>query len=119
MLPYTVGPDAVGDAWRAGQPRFALDKVCHGLASYRRPNTEQRPDPAMATDRPQAAPPSIDEYLTVRKAARFLGVSASTLRNWDKQGKLTASRHPLNGYRLYTRADLEAILNTINRREDS
>lgn len=61
----------------------------------------------------------IDDYLTVRKAAEYLGVSVSTLRNWDKQGKLTASRHPLNGYRLYRRADLEAILRTITRREDS
>lgn len=70
-------------------------------------------------DRTQANPPNLDEYLTVRKAARFLGVSASTLRNWDKQGKLTPFRHPLNGYRLYRRDDLAALLDTIERRGDS
>jgi len=36
--------------------------------------------------------------LTVAEAAELLGVSASTLRNWDRAGKLKASRHPVNGY---------------------
>lgn len=31
----------------------------------------------------------------------MLGVSESTLRYWDKTGKLCAVRHPLNGYRYY------------------
>ena len=48
--------------------------------------------------------------MTVRKAARYLGVSPSTLRNWDKTGKLSAARHPLNGYRLYSRAQLDQLL---------
>ena len=52
----------------------------------------------------------LDEYLTVRQAAELLGVSASTLRNWDRAEKLKASRHPLNGYRLYRRQELEAVL---------
>lgn len=48
--------------------------------------------------------------MTVRKAARYLGVSPSTLRNWDKAGKLAAARHPLNGYRLYSRTQLDQLL---------
>ncbi|HUY89833.1 MAG TPA: helix-turn-helix domain-containing protein [Pirellulales bacterium] len=52
---------------------------------------------------------SLGEYLTVGEAADFLGVSASTLRNWDRAGKLKANRHPINGYRLYKRADLETL----------
>ncbi|HEU5116307.1 MAG TPA: MerR family DNA-binding transcriptional regulator [Isosphaeraceae bacterium] len=44
------------------------------------------------------------------EAARILGVSAETLRNWDRSDKLKPNRHPLNGYRLYRREDLEAIL---------
>lgn len=70
-------------------------------------------------NRTRANPPSLDEYLTVRKAARFLGGSVSMLRNWDKQGKLTHSCHPLNSYRLYRRADLMALLDTIERRGES
>jgi hypothetical protein len=38
------------------------------------------------------------DYLTVKEAATFLGVSPSTLRNWDRAGKLKATRHPVNGY---------------------
>ncbi len=50
--------------------------------------------------------------MTVRKAAQYLGVSPSTLRNWDRAGKLSASRHPLNGYRLYTKTQLDRLLNS-------
>ena len=41
------------------------------------------------------------EYLTIQEAAKLLGVTSTTLRNWDKSGKLVAERHPINGYRLY------------------
>jgi len=61
-------------------------------------------------------PPSLNDYLTVRKAAQMLGVSVSTLRNWDRRGKLKAVRHPVNGYRLYRSADLEKLLLTVDRK---
>lgn len=64
----------------------------------------------------QPAPPSLSEYLTVRKAAQMLGVSVSTLRNWDRTGKLKPVRHPVNGYRLYRMDDLDALLGSIDRR---
>lgn len=41
------------------------------------------------------------EFLTIKEAAQMLGVTPLTLRNWDKAGKFTASRHPLNNYRVY------------------
>lgn len=53
---------------------------------------------------------SLGDYMTVGKAARFLGVSSATLRNWDRAGKLRAVRHPVNGYRLYDRVQLESLL---------
>lgn len=56
---------------------------------------------------------SLGDYLTVGEAATTLGVSRSTLRNWDKAGKLKAYRHPMNGYRLYSRAALEALLEEV------
>src|SRR6185295_14475184 len=60
------------------------------------------------------------EYLNVGEAAEFLGVSPWTLRNWDKSGKLRPSRHPVSGYRMYRREDLEGLLQNdglaINRR---
>lgn len=55
----------------------------------------------------------IDDYLKIKAAAEFVGVSASTLRNWEKQRKLKAHRNPYNSYRLYKRADLEVLLQNI------
>jgi len=57
---------------------------------------------------------NLGDYLTVGEAAVTLGVSRSTLRNWDKAGKLKAFRHPMNGYRLYKRSELETLLREIN-----
>jgi MerR family transcriptional regulator, copper efflux regulator len=55
----------------------------------------------------------ITEYLTIKEAAEFLGISPSTLRNWEKQGKLSAHRNPMNGYRLYRKGELERLLKLI------
>lgn len=48
--------------------------------------------------------------LTVGQAARYLGVSTATLRNWDRCGKLKPRRNPQNGYRIYLHEDLETVL---------
>jgi len=53
---------------------------------------------------------NLADYLTVKEASELLGVSRSTLRNWDRTGKVKAWRHPLNGYRLYQRHQLESLL---------
>ena len=45
-------------------------------------------------------------HLRIAEAANVLGVSASTLRNWDRHGKLTPRRHPMNGYRIYDLAEI-------------
>ena len=57
--------------------------------------------------------PNLKDYLTVGDAAATLGVSRSTLRNWDKAGKLKPYRHPVNSYRLYNRQELEALLQEV------
>jgi len=56
---------------------------------------------------------NFEAYLQINEAASYLGISASTLRNWDRQGKLEAFRHPINGYRLYKKEDLQKILDNI------
>ena len=63
------------------------------------------------------APSNLAGYLTVKSAAEFLGVSRSTLRNWDRAGKLKPHRHPMNRYRLYRRSELEAVLRGAARLE--
>lgn len=49
---------------------------------------------------------SPSDLLTIRETASLLGVSLPTLRRWDESGKFPARRHPINGYRLYVRADV-------------
>jgi excisionase family DNA binding protein len=46
------------------------------------------------------------ELLTVAEAAVLLGISQPTLRRWDDAGKFPARRHPINGYRMYLKADV-------------
>ena len=43
-----------------------------------------------------------DKLITIKEAAKILGVSCDTLRRWDKAGKLKAKRHPMNNYRIYS-----------------
>jgi len=57
--------------------------------------------------------PIMGSFLTVSEAAALLGVSASTVRNWDRSGRVRAIRHPVNNYRLYDRYELQALLDRI------
>ena len=63
--------------------------------------------------------PNMNNYLSVSGAASFLGVSASTIRNWDRAGKLKAVRHPINNYRLYDRRQLQELLDSIGQDKSS
>ena len=54
-----------------------------------------------------------NQYITIKQASRILNVSPLTLRNWDRNGKLKAHRHPMNNYRVYKIEDLEAVIHEI------
>jgi site-specific DNA-methyltransferase (adenine-specific) len=47
--------------------------------------------------------------LTIRQAAKELGVSSDTLRRWDNAGKFKAIRHPMNNYRIYSAQSIEKL----------
>lgn len=49
------------------------------------------------------------KLLTIRQAAKAFGVSPDTLRRWDKAGKLKATRHPMNNYRVYSVQTIEKL----------
>src|SRR3989344_3049023 len=51
--------------------------------------------------------------LSIAEAARVLGVSDKTLRNWEEQGKLIPQRTP-GGHRIYRLKDLEKFLKNAN-----
>ena len=53
---------------------------------------------------------NFNSFMRVGEAANYLGVSASTLRNWDRSGKLNPTRHPINKYRLYNIRDLNRVI---------
>ncbi len=54
------------------------------------------------------------KYYSTKKVTEILGVTAQTLRNWDKEGKLKPSYVKSNGYRYYS----EEIVITITMRID-
>ena len=53
------------------------------------------------------------EYFSINEAAKIIGVSALTLRNWDKSGKFRAGRHPVNNYRIYKKEKVEELLKQV------
>jgi len=46
-------------------------------------------------------------FYSLSEVADMLGTTKETLRRWDKSGKLTPVRHPINNYRVYKSRDLE------------
>lgn len=56
----------------------------------------------------------ISEYMTIKQASKYLGVSGNTLRSWEKLEKIKPIRNPMNNYRLYKKEDLDKILKTFN-----
>ena len=57
--------------------------------------------------------PKLSEFVTIREAARFLGVAPNTLRNWHAAGKIPVYRNPISNYRLFKKTDLEDLLRQI------
>lgn len=51
------------------------------------------------------------QLLRILEAAKILGVSASTLRKWDKEGKLTAIKISKRGDRRYRAEDIQKFVN--------
>jgi predicted site-specific integrase-resolvase len=56
------------------------------------------------------------EYLKIREAADFLGVSTGVLRVWEKTKKLECIRHPKTKYRLYKISILQKFRDSRKRK---
>lgn len=59
------------------------------------------------------------EFLSIKEAAAMIGVSPLTLRNWDNSGKFTASRHPINNYRVYKKAEIEMLIEDLRTKHET
>ncbi len=55
------------------------------------------------------------EYLSIKEASEILGVDRTTLRRWDKSGKLKPYRNPLNKYRQYKKVDVIKLAQETNK----
>lgn len=51
----------------------------------------------------------MSEFVSIQEAARILGVSVATLRNWDREGRLVPVR-TLGGHRRYDLAEISGVL---------
>lgn len=50
------------------------------------------------------------KYYSIAEMSKTLGISAQTLRNWDKSGKLKPHHTTNSGYRYYSQEKLNSIL---------
>lgn len=60
-----------------------------------------------------------NNYLSIKQASEILGVSTLTLRNWDKNGKFPAVRHPINNYRVYKIDDLNKLMEGFEKKQQN
>lgn len=51
------------------------------------------------------------QYYSINEFSKKLGVTAQTLRNWDRNGKLHPHHTTSNGYRYYSHEQLNQVLN--------
>jgi len=59
------------------------------------------------------------KFIQIKEASEILGVSKLTLRNWDKKGKLTSYRHPINNYRIYKSEDIHRLLDNVKIKREN
>lgn len=59
------------------------------------------------------------DFMRVTAAAEYVGVSAQTLRRWDRDGRVPAVRRPGSTHRYYRRADLEEFRLEYRRAQDA
>lgn len=59
---------------------------------------------------------NLKDYMSIKEASEYLGVSSETLRRWDNLKKLKSYRNPINKYRLYKKNDLESFLKRIKQK---
>ena len=57
----------------------------------------------------------ISEYVKVAEAARFLGVSQTTVRKWADSGVIPNRTLPGSGYRLFQQEDLDKFLEKVSK----
>ena len=57
-------------------------------------------------------------YYSAKTVTQILGVTAQTLRNWDKEGKLKPAYTKSNGYRYYSEDDIMSYTKERDRKKE-
>ena len=58
------------------------------------------------------------KYYSAKTVTQLLGVTAQTLRNWDKEGKLKPAYTKSNGYRYYSEEDVLSYTKERDRKKE-
>jgi len=56
----------------------------------------------------------LSKLIKIKDVAELLGVTKTTLRRWDKEGKLKAIRIGQRGHRKYPKTEIERIIMSNN-----
>lgn len=51
----------------------------------------------------------MEKYLTLNEVSELIGKSKETLRRWDREGKLLATREPMSNYRVYKKEQVLSL----------
>lgn len=101
--------------WVPGRPSTVRDRLGGASTTFHSPSTFGKVCSPKFTQRQEHKVAKLDSFLTVAQAADFLGVSANTIRNWGKDGKIDEYRHPINNYRLFKPEDLRRVLTKVTQ----
>lgn len=55
----------------------------------------------------------IIDCLNRTQAANFLGINITTLRMWERKGKIKSYKHPMTGYPLFNKQELQDLIRLI------
>ncbi|MDO4507885.1 MAG: helix-turn-helix domain-containing protein [Candidatus Saccharibacteria bacterium] len=56
-----------------------------------------------------------DKYLTLTEVSRLLNIHPNTLRNWDTNGTLKATRIGVKKVRRYLKSDIDKFIENSNK----
>lgn len=61
----------------------------------------------------------ISDFLTRQQIADELGVHPNTLLYWERAGRISPKRNPMNNYRMYDKEEVIKLLNLDTKHEPS
>jgi site-specific DNA-methyltransferase (adenine-specific) len=56
----------------------------------------------------------MEKFYNLKEAAEILNVNKETLRRWDRSGKFSSTRHPINNYRVYPSSKVNQLVKELH-----